>query len=69
MVNQGCMSLRTYSSEYGRHVARLHRHRRRRRRRRAATSNREFKKLLRRRRRQRRSKNEFKFYLRISGYS
>ena len=32
-------------------------------------ANREFKKLLRRRRIQRRSKNEFIFYLRISGYS
>ena len=29
-VNQGCMSLSTYYLEYGRHVARLHRHRRRR---------------------------------------
>ena len=32
-------------------------------------ANREFKKLLRRRRRQRRLKNEFIFYVLISGYS
>ena len=38
-VNEDCMSLPTYYLEYGRHVARLHRHRCRRRRAYASTSN------------------------------